>query len=64
LRQYPKDKTKIKSVSQQMNVKREIFKVLDEKSLSRCSSNNYRWNDNNEVCKNALKLVENDIYDK
>jgi hypothetical protein len=37
IHQYPEDKTKVEPYSNGMQVKREVYEVLDESLLSKCS---------------------------
>ena len=73
LKQYPKNKLLVKEYSNKMTVKKEIYEVLDEEKLSRCSwNNNYYYNkkyysdefSKNKYCENILKVLNNDIYKK
>jgi len=64
LKTYPKDKTKIKSYSNWINITRKIYEVLDENNLVKCSSNYYNWNKSTLDCSKVLKLVEDNVYKK
>jgi len=61
----PKNKFDIKTSSAWMNVKRQVFEVIDENKLEECSEI-YSWNiKNNKVdCSKVLKKVENWEYKK
>ncbi|MDR1945176.1 MAG: hypothetical protein LBQ59_03770 [Candidatus Peribacteria bacterium] len=41
IHQYPEDKTLVEPYSNGMTIKREIFEVLDENLLSKCSEEDY-----------------------
>ena len=69
IKQYPKDILKVKSYSNKVKVKREIYEVLDETNLSKCTNywNSYYWNyseKDKNICNNTLKLVTNNTYKK
>ena len=67
VKEYPKDILKVKSYSNKVKIKREIFEVIDEVNLSKCSDRTNYPKYSNEVsitCDNSLRLVTNNTYKK
>lgn len=64
IKQYPEDKLKVEPYSNWMQVKKEVFEVLDESLLSKCSDD--YWYDQNKVeCSKVLWKAKTDyIYEK
>jgi hypothetical protein len=63
LKQYPEDKTKIKSYSNKMTVERKIYEVVDENKLSECSDN-YYYDKYKTSCDKVLVNTNGNIFDK
>jgi len=67
IKEYPKDLLKVKSYSNKVELKRDIYEVLDEAKLNECSDSiRYRkYSPEMDIsCDDTLKLVTDNIYKK
>lgn len=69
IKEYPKDILKVGSYSNWISLKREVYEVLDEANLSKCTSYWYyrenKYSSEFKIkCDKTLKLVQNNTYKK